>query len=234
MNGKSWANAGRVRAGPRLGAPDRGRGERKRRRRGCPYWAGACVERRRRRWLAAARATPPALWGRVPAPQRGAGRPAAPRAAARDRAPAGGPPAPPWHKRRGRRRYPRPGPAANRGKPARAPARPITPADRWGEYRSPAARRTMHEKTGTGTGHRNRAKRWGSRAAVGGRARAAGLGGCGHRYRRLPGRHIRPVTAARTGRYHTRRQPGRLARQRRAVPGQQPRPQDTNGSFHAA
>jgi len=38
----------------------RGNAHRRRRRRGCPYWAGACVERRRRRWrLDAARAQSP-------------------------------------------------------------------------------------------------------------------------------------------------------------------------------
>ena len=49
-----------------------------------------------------------------------------------------------------------------------------------------------------------------SRAPVAGHPRAAGVGGCGGRYRRLPGQRswrFNPVGSCR-GRYHTDRQPG--------------------------
>ena len=49
-----------------------------------------------------------------------------------------------------------------------------------------------------------------SRAPVAGHPRAAGVGGCGGRYRRLPGQRswrFNPV-GSRRGRYHTDRQPG--------------------------
>jgi uncharacterized membrane protein YraQ (UPF0718 family) len=75
----------------------------------------------------------------------------------------------------GRRRPPRLGPAATRCKPARAAARPMTPAARGGprspggaagsprsrgKSSEPRGRVTMHENPRRHTGHRMRAKRW--------------------------------------------------------------------------
>ena len=113
-----------------------------------------------------------------------------------------------------RRRPPRLGPAATRCKPARAAARPMTPAARGGPRGpggaagSPTLTREEFRAAWQGDHAREPAKAHrpphageavAPRSAVFGRDAAAGLGGRGHCYRLLPGRRIRAVTAAHAG-----------------------------------